>query len=420
MVKDSTTLPLWKNIIFSIALFSFSLVIVVIGAELILRVYAKVHTLSGNSEWFYEKPDFFYYIPDPDVGLWMADPDKTRPYINRFGMYDKPCTLNKKEGVLRIAVLGDSYMNGIHAGLGFRMSDLIEQRLGGKAEVLNFAISSIGTVQELIIYEKKVRQFKPDLVIVGFLTGNDVRNNCREIELSRSNYLANAPYCEPNANGSFTYYPARPAQGTNFLSYYLRKHFYVYTFFRMKLIPKIMELAIRKKDVSHSSQLQKDQSLWPSTYLDYNVYGLPPDSLWEKAWKITEYTIAKFKKEVEADGGRFMLLILTDPLQNEPDPEKTITMELGNSPPPGFSVEYPIQRLVNFCRIKNINCVNLLPYFKAYAQEHHLKEPYFSFKNDGHWSRLGHRVAADTAVKILNETLFSASGFIPRQGRVAP
>ena len=387
-----------KKLVFYILTLIVIVILALSLSEITLRLYERFRIMNLSSEYVIDMQDYFYYVPDPDTGLWMADPDKTKPYINSFGMYDFERTIPKKKDVFRIAVIGDSYMNGCHVGLGNRMTDIIEKEFKGRVEVLNFGISSVGTVQELYIYRSKVRQFKPDLVILGFLTGNDVRNNSRKLESSTGyGYLKNAPYCEKKPDGRFEYFPARPGVGTNKISYILRRYSYLYRFLRTKAMPAIISYLkdIRKKETDFRV------GVWPRWYMDYGVYESEVMGDWQEAWDITEHTVLKFRQEVEADNSRFLLLILVDPLQVFEDVNMTVKKEAGFLPPKGFSVDYPSERLVRFASKNGMDCLNLGPVFKRYIKENDLKEPYFSFRNDGHWNRLGNKVAADALKEYL-------------------
>ena len=358
-------------------------------SEVALRFYEKFLIPS------YKNPDFFYYVPDKDTGLWMADPDKIRPYINSFGMFDKERNIDKKEGVFRIAIIGDSFINGIHVGLSNRVNDLIEKQGGGILEVLNFGISSVGTVQELFIYRNKVKKFKPDLVILGFFIGNDVQNNFLPLELATGyRFLKKGfPYCEKRPDGSFYYTPAQFKNNlTNKLSYNLRKYCYTYKYVRTRLLPP---LAAHFKRVPKIFDEDSIFTTWPPRYLTYGVYIPPTEQAWKDAWDITEHVLLEFKKEVEEDKAEFLVVLLTDYVQILPEPKKVLEKIHGIILPENFSVDYPNMRLERFCKEQKIDCINLLPIFRKYTYEHNLKEPYFSFNNDGHWNCLGHKTAGD-------------------------
>jgi hypothetical protein len=385
-----------KTITFSAVMICFTVSAMFIMSELMLRMIPGYWSIKRS------KNSIFRF--DEDVGVWK----KLGGEINSFGMFDKARRISKKKGTYRIAILGDSMMEGGHAGLGYRMSDLLEQKFDGKAEVLNFGISSVGTVQEYFIYLFKVRQFRPDLVVLAFLTTNDVRNNSRIIELSSGyKFLMNSPYCSKESDGDFEFNPPtrqtleESISGSRRLKSFLSKHLATYRFF----IPKIKNIIGYKSKVNNKTNAEDSvienrkkcsfAQPWPCEYVGYRVYGPPIHDEWKKAWQITEYTILKLKTEVEKNGSKFLLVILTDAIQILPNPKDAVRKLTKIEPPHDFDVDYPNNRLVGFAIDNDIDYINLLPRFRQYAKIHKLREPYFSFKNDGHWSKLGHKVAAD-------------------------
>ena len=367
----------------------FTLAATFIMSEIMLRMVPGYWTIKNSSFCF-----------DEAVGVWRNPADT----INSFGMFDKERKISKKRGVYRIAILGDSFMEGGHAGFGYRLSDLLEQKFDGKCEVLNFGISSVGTVQEFFIYLYKVRKFLPDLVILAFLPTNDVRNNSRVIELSSGyKFLIHSPYCLKKSDGKFEFYPAvrhPPEESTaRSLKTFLSKHLESYRFLN-PIIKKIIGYKSDSKTITGNSFVENRKKTlwsrpWPPKYVNYGVYGPPIEDEWKKAWQITEYVILKLRNEVEKNGSRFLLVILTDAIQILPDPNDAARKLTKIEPPNDFNVDYPTNKLVGFAMANDIDCINLLPRFRQYAKTHKLSEPYFSFKNDGHWSKLGHKVAAD-------------------------
>ncbi|MHC4596362.1 MAG: hypothetical protein ACYS19_15655 [Planctomycetota bacterium] len=85
-----------------------------------------------------------------------------------------------------------------------------------------------------------------------------------------------------------------------------------------------------------------------------------------------------------------------------PNPKKRILKLTGVVPPEDFDVDYPTDRLVEFAASHDIKCINLLPVFRKFAKEHDLQEPYYSFRNDGYWCKLGHSVAGEAICKIFD------------------
>ena len=105
----------------------------------------------------------------------------TRPFFgerpNTLGFNDREFTLEKVPGAFRIAVIGDSFIVGfVPRRFGFVRS--LEDRLrrtAGSVEVLNFGVVGSEPKDYLEILQQEVLAFQPDLVLLGFYVGNDVK-----------------------------------------------------------------------------------------------------------------------------------------------------------------------------------------------------------------------------------------------------
>ncbi|WP_380783910.1 SGNH/GDSL hydrolase family protein [Sphingomonas sp. R86520] len=107
-------------------------------------------------------PGAVYHHSTPDVEIDLR--------INRQGMRDdREFAVAKPAGTCRIAMLGDSYFVGYELPLPLTFARQIERRLrarGFPVEVLNFAVSGLGTAENLRTYEAAARPFAPDLVLM--------------------------------------------------------------------------------------------------------------------------------------------------------------------------------------------------------------------------------------------------------------
>lgn len=103
----------------------------------------------------------------------------SRSYFDGAGLREGNLKKEKTAGVYRIALLGDSMVEGLQVPiedtfgrlLGKRLNKTLEQSpLPGisQVQVLNFGTSGYSTVQELLQLEKQVLPYRPDLVIVGY------------------------------------------------------------------------------------------------------------------------------------------------------------------------------------------------------------------------------------------------------------
>lgn len=130
---------------------------------------------------------YFRYIYDQSDGLGFLQVNKKwheRHVVYNSSFYrDREFKIEKREGELRIAVVGDSLTFG--AGVkntNNRFSDLLEKKLkesGKDASVYNFGVSGIDTAGEIDIYKNKVRIFNPDIVILQYYL-NDIQTDNSE------------------------------------------------------------------------------------------------------------------------------------------------------------------------------------------------------------------------------------------------
>src|SRR5580765_3039838 len=117
---------------------------------------------------------------------WTADENHLRIQTNSDGLRDREHSLTKDPNTLRVAVLGDSYMEEMNLPLDQTFHAVLARELdktlnpmGRKAETINFGVSGYGTAQELITYRLHARKYHPDIVLLAFYTENDVFNNSR-------------------------------------------------------------------------------------------------------------------------------------------------------------------------------------------------------------------------------------------------
>ena len=109
---------------------------------------------------------------------------------NRFGFRDRDRSLEKPSGVIRIAVLGDSFMVARKIPSENRFTEVMERQLnledndvdGKRFEVLNFGVASYGTGQELLTLRHVAVRFQPDIVLLAIYPSNDVSTNSKKFQ----------------------------------------------------------------------------------------------------------------------------------------------------------------------------------------------------------------------------------------------
>jgi hypothetical protein len=126
------------------------------------------------------------------------------PFTLRFnnnGFRGKKIKKEKREGIQRIMLLGDSYAAGLDYPDDEIFSSILEQKLnndGGKFEVINISCPAWGTDQHYIYWKEEGRTYQPDYLIIAF-SPNDMREmyNKKLVQLNQSEVQVNAVELPP-------------------------------------------------------------------------------------------------------------------------------------------------------------------------------------------------------------------------------
>jgi hypothetical protein len=280
----------------------------------------------------------------------------------KLGFHDVEHELAKPPGCVRVAVIGDSYVDAVQLPLEKiyprRLeADLAAVTSSARVEAIAFGFSGWGQEQELDALARFALPYRPDLVVLEFLPANDVRNN--------------SPVLESYAN-DIDRTLARRVQafaidhGLRFTAFVAEKtHF---TLLRVFGAPSEID-----SDVFREKPVLRDPALW------------------EDAWRRTDELVGKIDGAAGAAGARLVVVVF--PGQSEvnvaADPA---------SAPPGVDPGLPARRMAEICRRRAIPCLDLAPRFAARPLPDRAK---VCLESDGHWSEIGHRWGAEETARFL-------------------
>jgi len=104
--------------------------------------------------------------------------------INSAGMRDREHTVPKVNGMWRILILGDSFMEALQVPFDASFPSMLERELGKTTqrpvEVVNASVSGWGTDDELMYLQKYGASWEPDLILIAITLHNDLKDNLRE------------------------------------------------------------------------------------------------------------------------------------------------------------------------------------------------------------------------------------------------
>ncbi len=111
-------------------------------------------------------------------------------YFDANGMQEDNLTVAKPANTYRVAVLGDSMVEGLQVHNEDKFSRILDKSVrladGKKLQVLNFGTSGYSTAQAYVQLKNKVLQFSPDMVILGY-DSRDIFENWSPADATLSN-----------------------------------------------------------------------------------------------------------------------------------------------------------------------------------------------------------------------------------------
>lgn len=363
-----------KSFITKILLVLFGLLVAFGAAELAIRAAFRT-----ESKW----------QEDPATGLLIlkqiarlvSENTCLRQEIqtNSLGFNDRDHDVAKPTGTVRIAVLGDSMVEGVHVPAERRFSSMIEERLnraapsGTRYEVLNFGITSHGTLENILYFDSYARRFDPDLVINAVTVDNDI--------LEDAHSTRPIPDIEPDGRPK----SVETTMRERVRSLARNSRLAVLVWNRMQSIRQRAAAApVRGSD---------------GIPFEREVYLATSTPFWDAAWHREEDIVASLNKTIFNSGSRLLMISLAEGFRTHPD----LLAALGPAyaVPGRFDFDGPERRLAEITASKDIPYLALLPAFRERARRDPDARTVFSC--DGHWNETGHAWAAEVLADYLRE-----------------
>jgi hypothetical protein len=360
---------------------------------------------------FYTTDELRGFALRPGAEGWYRKEGGSYVRVNSDGLRDREHERAKPAGVLRVAVVGDSYAEALQVPAEQAFWRVLEAELarcpalaGRRVEAINFGISGYSTAQQLLTVEQKVFDYAPDLVLLAFTTNNDVSDNSRALKrvdempyfvLRDGRLLLDDSF---RRSRPFRLRQSAPAR----LAVWIRDNSRVVQAFHHAHYALKSYLARRRapQPAPPTPQPQPDgaQTAPPAAAADADevgidnlVYSEPRDETWREAWLVTEALVVRMRDEVERRGARFVVATLSNGIQVHPSASAraAFVRRVGAT-----DLFYPDSRLRALGEREGFAVFNLAPELQAHAERHGVFLHGFGADiGNGHWNAEGHRVA---------------------------
>ena len=309
--------------------------------------------------------------------IWN-DESQSSPYIitNSLGYIGGDYPVQKLDNVWRLAMLGDSFTEGLQVDYFKGFTYLLEKSLNvsqicpaRSTQVMNYGVGGSGTFLEYQTYKKNVALFKPDVVAVMFFI-NDYSDNLNKINFDPENY-----------------------QGST------ERNIWLKSFLLNFQLPKYI-FGKLQGNVWFKEMLSKFGLYEFNDYAKQAALGTQPIAQSKEYYDYTFSILDKFNRAAQNNGSKFMVFIL--PSEDEFSSQ-------------GAWQKIPeITKLEDFLKSKNIISYDLAP--ELFAAKNKLGTC-LTFGCAGHFTEQGHVVMASILQDYLSKNIFSGSKFCSGAGK---
>jgi hypothetical protein len=336
------------------------------------------------------KDQYRGWAPKPNaVTVWTGEGIASEIRMNSAGFRDRERSINKPENGFRVAVLGDSFIEALHVPQEQTATAVMERQLADcpalknrSVEVMNFGVQGYGTAQALMTLRHHAWQFSPDLVILGFYPGNDIRNNYRPLEHDhlRPYFVLDNGHWKVDYSFRTLDPKRRDDYGFSQVDYLPREWVQ-----RSRILQLIRQVEMNAK---HQPYLEDYQEI------NIGYYREPVDHHWQAAWQVTEALMLLMRDEVTAKNADFMVVAMSDSYQVHPDPKYRQQFMADNQI---LNLFYPDQRIATVLEREEIPVLRLAEPMVTIAEQR--GECLHGFENalpcQGHWNILGNQIAGE-------------------------
>jgi len=367
--------------------------LVVIEFTLSTFFYSNVERVN-DKEW------------DPELG-WRLKPgtysikapesiSRHAIYINSLGLRNKEVGLQKPEGKRRVLVLGDSFTFGVIAREEQLFTSLLERKLNDGSspdayEVLNAGVPGYGTAQQLLWLRRlHAAGLTADTYFLCMYT-NDILDNMR---LDYGTLVQNTiqPGFEVGPDGVpiLVHAPVKELkvpENNTFVAVHRDKHvFKTLAILKARLElyaqtrPAVIRVAERLGLAVYPARIPGVINAWYTRHVEEGI-------------ELTQALLAQIREEVETRGGELLVCLIPSPVQVYPE---TYWSLVEKSFPEHKSVEHFFEDPLRPQRCVREICEELrLPFLDLFEPLSAHKEASLYVPREGHFSPIGHEVAAE-------------------------
>lgn len=351
----------------------------VLFAFILLEVMIRVLLFVNPNLISFEEQDRDFLVRNPYWKIWHYPNNEVRHQracfdvdyqTNSLGMVGDEIDTSK----FKIALIGDSYIEGYGANSTSNMPSILDSLVGDNVEIMNFGTSGgFGTVHQYALYENFIKYLEPDVVMLFFLSYNDLYDNVNAISEG---------FIDNDLNYTF--------DKTSSLNEV------------QQMLNDLPEPSIRKSEKGWFVTVNLIQKGLKSiglsvqyilnTKIEFrgaraDVLNPEQNEVLNQGYAIFKKTLNDLKSKVESQGSKFVLVQIPTPYQVDPS---WLSMN-GKKAGTQLDANVPNQRVNKMAKELNIDVLDLLPSALSYIEQEELSFPYFYHNCNPHMTAEGNK-----------------------------
>jgi hypothetical protein len=290
---------------------------------------------------------------------------------NELGMKGDPL----RPGAKRIALLGDSFIEGFGNDNDETAAYSLDRLLGPRYQVLNFGVSgNFSTIDELVLYDNFAKFFDPDVVMLFFLSYNDLEDllDPRKQKLIDRDLNFVYPRVRDLREAAAQLQQQLPQESQTPRGSCLFR----FLVSARRIFSQRLQMAVHFH--------------WDFRHELARPYLPMEDAEIRHAWAIVETSLGRLRDITRAKGATLVVVDIADPYQLDSNWIGLASIRERTA----LSPTHPNERLGEICRKLGIRFYDMYPETQAYIARHGLRYPFLSFACDRHYNREGQELIA--------------------------
>ncbi len=346
-----------------------------------------------------ERPAFYRYDQTKgfahraNVQGWWTQEGKAWVAINNEGFRDENHSEKSRPGVIRGAVLGDSFSEAFQVNIDKSWWKQLENKINKSTdckltkkyqnglELMNFGVGAYGTGQALLTWRQNVRKKQPDFVLLAMFLGNDIEDNTPRNRQDRPVFKINK---ENNLEIDNSF---RKSTNSQFRQSWLghRLDWFV-THSRIAQLINSAKNNAAQFEFSPNKRNAKKPSAPP-----------PASPASAEGWAVTKALLKQMNREVSAAGSQLIVVSLSSPEQ--------VWLKKEQRPKNQFLREQHLTEILSELKVPYVALAPTMQ-LEADALKMHLHGFPGQQLGIGHWNENGHQLAAELLKRKLCIGLF--------------